>query len=243
LAILPTLCLASFGALKSCLLKLGIDPLFGSLDAIDDAGFLVVEEARPFWLFAQSGGMAHDHQAVSGPSDSHINTFLLLNEGADICADHGDENEVELAPLRAVDGQNLVLDVLLGEVLGDGVLLRVVGRDDVHGVLCELHEGALRLKVVLYCRLIELLQTEILQLHYNVNLSHVEEGGASDLLHAIRHVDEQERVVTEHELFVGFSLIAALDPIFVKEEVWDVHEGAVHAILHVEEVKGVVRLD
>lgn len=73
-----------------------------------------------------------------GARDPHIDAVVLLDEAAWTGPHHGDENQVELAALRAVNREDLVIGLVLGEVLGDGVPLRVVRRNDVDAAFREL---------------------------------------------------------------------------------------------------------
>ena len=172
-----------------------------------------------------------------GPGDAHIDPVLLLDELAGSGAHHGDKDEVELAALRAVDRQDLVIDVLVSKVLGDGVLLRIVWSNHIHRVLGELHQCAcLRVLATLCMVLSKLLQAEVLEGDDGLNLSSVEEAGAFEGLATMRDIDEQERRLREHKLLVRVGLIAALDAILIEEQVRHLHERLVHAILYVEEV-------
>ena len=77
------------------------------------------------------------------PSDANIDAVLFFDELTGFGPDHRNKDEVEFASLRAVDRQDLVIDLLVCEVLGNRILLSVVWSDHIHGVLCELHQIAL----------------------------------------------------------------------------------------------------
>ena len=110
---------------------LGIDPLSGSLNAFDNIASFLLEQPGPVSFGTEDSSVANNDQAVFGSSDANIDAILLLYEHSSSRAHHRYKHEVEFATLRAIDRDDLVIDLALSEVLGDGVLLGVVGRDDV----------------------------------------------------------------------------------------------------------------
>ena len=172
-----------------------------------------------------------------GPGDAHIDPVLLLDELTGSGTHHGHKDEVELAALRAVDRQDLVVDILVSKVLGDGILLRIVWSNHIHRVLRELHQCACLWVLTPLCMVLcKLLQAEILEGDDGLNLSNVVEACAFESLTSMGYIDEQERRLREHELLVWVGLIAALDTILIEEQVRHLHKRLVHAILDVEEV-------
>ena len=115
-----------------------MDPLDGSFHAFDYVFALLHQQALPILVGLESFGAANNHEPVLGAREPHIDAVVLLDEAARIGPHHGNEDQIELAALRTVNRQDLVIGLVLGKMLRDGVPLRVVRRDDVDAALGEL---------------------------------------------------------------------------------------------------------
>lgn len=81
----------------------------------------------------------------------------------------------------------------------------------------------------------KILQAKVLQANNDIDFCVVIVASTFFCLDAVRHIDEKERLVREHELLIGVGFIATLDAIVVEQEIRYIHERAVHSILNIEE--------
>ncbi len=90
----------------------------------------------------------------------------------------------------------MVVDFIVSKSLSDGVLLRIVRSDDIDRVLGKLHQFLL-LRVLRVQSLAgsKLLETEVFELKYGVDLAHVVVTSSFELFLPRRNVNEQERSV------------------------------------------------
>ena len=107
-------------------------PVFGSFEPRDNIFCLFCEKPVPIGFFLEAFSVANNDQAMLSPSDADVDAVLFLDELARLGPDHGHKDEVKFASLRAVDRQNLIVDLLVCEVLGDCILLCVVRSNHIH---------------------------------------------------------------------------------------------------------------
>ena len=67
---------------------------------------------------------------MSGPSDRHIDSIVLLDEVSWSCTHHSHKYDIKLSSLRAIYRYDLILHAVFSELGRNGVLLSVVRRYD-----------------------------------------------------------------------------------------------------------------
>lgn len=173
----------------------GVGPGLGTDNAVDYSVAVLVEKSVPLGVAAQVPGVANDDEAVLGPRDGHVDAVVLLDEVAWVGPHHAHEHDVELSSLRAVDGNDLVLHVASEELLGDGVFLSVVGRDDADAALLELLDRNGIFFLVQPLGKLELAEAKLSHLVCSFGLLVIDERSALELFFAIDYVDEEEWLV------------------------------------------------
>ena len=151
-----------------------------------------MQKTSPALILVECIRVANDDKSVLGPRDADIDPVILLDERAWSCPDHRYKDEVKFAPLRAINREDLVVDLILDEALSYRILLRVVGCNHVDRVLGELLDRDSLIFLVNFQRVLEDFKTVSEELVYHFNFLIVVERGPFEPLAAIRHVDEKE---------------------------------------------------
>ena len=125
-----------------------------------------------------------------GSSDSDIDAILILYKLASIRANHRNEYKIELTALRRVDGEDLVIRIILWKVLSDRIFLCIIRGDNVDRVLVELHNGYLRILFLPSLRFREAFETKVPQLNNYIDFLQIVVGSAFAPLDTIRNVNE-----------------------------------------------------
>ena len=89
----------------------------------------------------------------------------------------------------------------------------------------------------------ELLEAEVFQLKYSIDFAHVVVACSFELFLPRRNVNEQERSVREHKFLLIVGDITTLDPVFIEQEIRDLHQRPMHPVLDVQEVERMACLD
>ena len=114
-----------------------VHPLLSTLDAVDHVFLMLMQESCPLGVSLEVGCVADDYQAMSGPSDCHIDPVVLLDESSRLSANHSNEDDIKLAALGRVDRDNLFLHVHLNKLIHNGILLSIVRSDNVDILFLE----------------------------------------------------------------------------------------------------------
>jgi hypothetical protein len=146
----------------------------------------------PFFIFLKDFSVAYNDETVLGASDTHINSFAVMDERARVCSYHRNKDDVELSALRAVDCKHLVLYLIVSEILSDCVFLGIVRSDYVDIILGEFHFWYPIVLSVQTLKLRELIQTKVFELIDNFRLDFVFKGFALPDFFSIRYVYEKE---------------------------------------------------
>ena len=109
-----------------------VNPSLGSIETQDDICRFLLEEASPSPILLKGASVANDDKSMFGPCDAYVDPVVLLNKGTWLSPHHGHEHEIELAPLRAIDRQNLIVNFIFDEALCDCILLRIVRSDHIN---------------------------------------------------------------------------------------------------------------
>ena len=178
-----------------------------------------------------------------GASDTDINAVLLGDEISSLGSNHGNEDKVKFSALRTVDREDLVFDLGLCEVLSYYVFLSIVRSNNVDGVLVELHQSVLWILLPQGLAFFKNLQAVVFEADDHIHFLKIVIRSTLLSFIAMWYIDKKEGTVREHELLVWIWLIPTPDSVFVEEEVRHIHQGAMHPILGIQEVKWVTCLD
>lgn len=89
----------------------------------------------------------------------------------------------------------------------------------------------------------ELLETKVFELDNNVDFLHVAKRCPFELFLPIGNIDKQEWAIREHKSFVLVGHVPTPDPVFIKQQIGNLHQRLVHSILDIQEVEWVTSLD
>ena len=176
------------------------------------------------------------------PRDGNVDPVVLLDKIAGLRAHHSNEDDIELATLGTIDGNDLILGVGLDESVCYGILLGIVRRNHEDTVARKPLLSHRRDLLVQLLDFWELADAQISHIYSCINFLEVDEWSALELLLAIGDIDKEERLVGVEEDFLDVWNVATLDQIIIEKQVRHFHQALMHSVLSVKERVGMARL-
>ena len=127
---------------------LPLHPLSGTVESLDNTVSLFSQKTVPVCFTLESFCIADDDEPMLGSSDADIDPVLLLHKTARAGPHHGHEDQIKFSTLRAINREYLVFNLIFSKVLCNGMLLSVVGSNNIDTVLCEMLNHKLLISLV-----------------------------------------------------------------------------------------------